>query len=183
MAQGERQVFERNKIDSVEQGLLSVELTLADGRVLAGRVALPVARGLADFLNGGAAFLEFTPFEGERTFIAKSTLAAVRPLDVARPTGLVQRTRDMDEFDPRGVLGVSPETPFEEVRQAFLKQAKVYHPDRYSNVELPVEVAAYLAAMARRINAAYAALEQPHVARKQAAALRQEPVYTSATRR
>ena len=176
-------MFERNKIDTLEQSLLSVELTLADGRVLTGKVAVPTGRGLVDLLNGQATFLEFTPFEGERTFVAKSTLAAVRSLDVARPSGLAQRVRDLDEFDPRGVLGVGFEAPFEDVRQAFLKLAKVYHPDRYSNVELPDEVAAYLAAMARRINAAYAALEAPHVARKQAAAMRAAPVYTSAARR
>jgi hypothetical protein len=53
--------------------------------------------------------------------------------------------------------------------------AKAYHPDRYATAELPQEVSDYLAAMARRINAAHAALETP--IKRQAA--RPEPVFTS----
>ena len=59
-------------------------------------------------------------------------------------------------------------------RQVF-RLAKAYHPDRYATAELPAEVRDYLAAMARRINAAHAALEVP--LKKQA--VRQEPVFTS----
>jgi curved DNA-binding protein CbpA len=63
----------------------------------------------------------------------------------------------------------------EEARQAYFRLAKDYHPDRYATVELPKEVRDYLAAMARRINAAHAALETP--IKRQAA--RPEPVFTS----
>ncbi len=51
----------------------------------------------------------------------------------------------------------------DEVRQAYLRLAKAYHPDRYASVELPEEVRDYLSAMARRVNAAHAALETPRV--------------------
>ncbi len=175
-------MFERNKIDTAEQGLIAVEITLADGQILAGKVAIQLGRNLIDVLNGTTAFLEFMPFEGERTFLAKATVAAMRPLDVARPNGLAVRLRDLEDFDPHGVLGVAGAAPWDVIRQAFVQLAKTYHPDRYSNVQLPDEVASYLAAMARRINVAYATLETSHLARKNAVTLRQEAVYTSARR-
>ncbi len=74
--------------------------------------------------------------------------------------------------------GVSPAASREEVRQAYFALAKTYHPDRYAATELPCEVRDYLAAMARRINAAHAALEVPEKRRVQ----RQEPVFTTAGR-
>jgi curved DNA-binding protein CbpA len=58
---------------------------------------------------------------------------------------------------------------------AYFALAKAYHPDRYATAELPAEVRDYLAAMARRINAAHAALDVP----QKRQALRQEPIFTS----
>ena len=49
----------------------------------------------------------------------------------------------------------------EEIREPYVRLAKSYHPDRYATVALPPEVSNYLAAMARRIDAAHAALEVP----------------------
>ena len=66
----------------------------------------------------------------------------------------------------------------DEIRQAYFALAKSYHPDRYATAELPTEVIEYLFAMARRINAAHAALNVEQ--KKQAA--RAEPVFTSAGR-
>ena len=62
------------------------------------------------------------------------------------------------------------------MREAYLKLAKVYHPDRYAAAELPAEVREYLSAMARRVNAAYDAWQAAH--KRQAA--KQEPVFTKA---
>ena len=58
--------------------------------------------------------------------------------------------------------------PASEIREAYFALAKVYHPDRYATAELPTEVIEYLFAMARRINAAHAALnvEQKKQARQ-----------------
>ena len=76
------------------------------------------------------------------------------------------------------MLGVTPGATREEIRQAYLALAKVYHPDRYATAELPTEVIEYLFAMARRINAAHAALRR----RAEEAGREQEPVFTSAGR-
>ena len=61
---------------------------------------------------------------------------------------------------------------------SYFALAKAYHPDRYATAELPEEVRDYLAAMARRINAAHAALEVPE--RKKA--VLPEPIFTTQRR-
>jgi curved DNA-binding protein CbpA len=68
------------------------------------------------------------------------------------------------------------------VRARFHLLAKAYHPDRYAAAELPAEVTTYLEAMARRVNAAYAALETAYAQKRRYAKLKQEPIYTSAPR-
>ena len=58
-------------------------------------------------------------------------------------------------FDPFAVLGVAPELARDDAREAYLRLAKTYHPDRYASADLPREVRDYLAVMVRRINAAH----------------------------
>jgi curved DNA-binding protein CbpA len=77
-------------------------------------------------------------------------------------------------FDPHGVLGLKPGATHEEAREAYVRLAKTYHPDRYAAIELPREVRDYLAVMARRVNAAHQALEAAQ--RRQFA--KEEPLYT-----
>jgi DnaJ-class molecular chaperone len=63
----------------------------------------------------------------------------------------------------------------DEIREAYVAFANAYHPGRYANVDLPRKVSDCLAAMARRVNAAHAALEVPEKRR----AVQQEPIFTS----
>ena len=175
-------MFERNRIDNADQGTLAVTLTLPDGRQMGGKLAIAAGRSLFEALNSPAQFLDFEAFDGERTFIAKSSVTAITQIKVPRALSLQQRLRDLDGFDPHVILGTATDTPWDEVRRAYHVLAKTYHPDRYSTAELPEEVQTYLAAMARRINAAYAVLELTHTQRKHTAALRQEPIYTSPAR-
>ena len=128
-------MFERNRIDNVELTAVSVEATLADGCLMRGRIATPPGRGLAEALNGPGSFIEFEAFDGDRIFLAKSALQAVKPLQVPRAADPRQRIRDLDGFDPRGVLGVSADAPWDEVRGAYYALAKTYHPDRYASAE------------------------------------------------
>ena len=88
------------------------------------------------------------------------------------------RLKDVDGFDPHAVLRIDHGASRDEVRHAYFALAKAYHPDRYATAELPEEVRDYLSAMARRINAAHAALDVPE--RKKAA--RAEPVFTTPPR-
>ncbi|NJO24302.1 MAG: J domain-containing protein [Sphingomonadales bacterium] len=133
---------------------------------------------MSDVLNGPGAFLEFEPYGGERTYIAKAQVASIKLLGVPKLPNLNARLRDLDGFDPYAVLGVAPGANRDEIREAYFALAKNYHPDRYAAAELPTEVIEYLFAMARRVNAAHAALSVEQ--KKQAA--RAEPVFTSAGR-
>ncbi|MEQ1616058.1 MAG: DnaJ domain-containing protein [Hyphomicrobiaceae bacterium] len=176
-------MFERNKVDSSpEQTAVAIEAGLEDGRILKGKVAIPLHKSVYDVLNGAGAYLDFEPFDGERQFIAKVSLRTVKLISVGRAANLNLRLRDMDGFDPHTILGVTRAATWEEIKGAYHRLAKVYHPDRYSSAELPPEVRDYLASMARRINAAYAALEAPQQVRKQATINTSTPIYSSPMR-
>lgn len=173
-------MFERNRIDNAAQQMtVPAELTLADGEILKGRFLVASSRSIYDVLNGDVHFLDFETFNGERALIARATIRAVRLLPVAAANQLKNRLRDGDTFDPYQVLGVSGDAAWEEVRAAYLRLSKTYHPDRFAGVDLPGEVRDYLAAMARRINTAYAALEAPMQAAKRAAIDKARPIYSS----
>ena len=172
-------MFERTRVDNVpEPNAVPVEVVLADGTLIKGKLLVSAGKTLADALNGTAAFIEFEPYGGERSFLAKGQLASVQLVGVPRAANLASRTRDQDSFNPHAILGIGCNAGWEEVRQAYHKLAKSYHPDRYASAELPAEVQDYLAAMARRVNAAYAALEAPRQTVPTAAA-RAAAVYTS----
>ncbi len=172
-------MFERNRIDSIEQGTTAVVLTLVDGRELHGKITMPAARSVIDFINGPATFVEFEPYDGEKSLVAKSTVGAVRVTASTRPINVNQRLRDLDAFDPYQILGVERGAAWEDTRAAYHRLAKIYHPDRYATAELPEEVVSYLSGMARRVNAAYAALEASYAQKKHHNGLRQTAVYTT----
>jgi hypothetical protein len=166
-------MFDRGSRES-SQGPVTVQITLEGGEEMQGRLVLPPGRALSDVLNSAAPFLEFEPGDGERMFIAKSALQSVKPLNVPARPDLWAGSAEAGSFDPHVVLGLKPGATREEARDAYVRLAKTYHPDRYAAVELPREVREYLAAMVRRVNAAHQVLETAQ--RKQAA--KQEAVFT-----
>jgi hypothetical protein len=147
-----------------ERSAAPVEIRLADGTLLKGKLMISMGKGVADLLNNASAFLDFESHAGERSYIAKTQVAVLRLLDLAKPAPLIQKLNGQDEFEPHRILGIGADAEQGEIRRAYLRMAKGYHPDCFANVELPPEVKEYLAAMARRINAAYAALETPRQA-------------------
>jgi hypothetical protein len=172
-------MFDRSRSDSgPELTAIPVETAFADGSVMRGKLLVPTTRTMADVLNGPGSFLEFEPYGGERSFIAKAQIASIRLLGVPKVPSLNTRLRDLDGFDPYKVLGLTPGAAKDEIRQAYIALAKAYHPDRYAAAELPTEVIEYLFAMARRVNAAHDALNAER--KKQAA--RAEPVFSSPER-
>lgn len=176
-------MFERSRIDnSQQQGAIPARVTLDDGTTLKGRFYAAMGRGFAEILNGASQFLEFEPYGGERAFISKSAFRSVQLTGAPATQNLHGRLKDTESFDPFTILGVKPGCTPEEIRSAYHARAKVYHPDRYANAELPEEVGEYLASMARRINAAYAALEEPIKEARKSEHRRAEAVYTSSPR-
>ncbi|MDX2202493.1 MAG: J domain-containing protein [Hyphomicrobiaceae bacterium] len=153
-------MFERLTAESVNPLAIPVEIRMADGAVVKGKVvAAGTSRNLADVLNGPGSFVEFEAYGGEATFLAKSRIAEVRPLGVPKGINLKARLAGSEPLNPYAVLGVPPNATAEQIRKAYVTLAKSYHPDRYAAAELPPEVLEYLFTMVRRINAAHAALE------------------------
>lgn len=176
-------MFERNKIDNAAQQMtVPAELTLDGGEVIRGRFVIAAARNIFDVLNGDVHFLEFETYEGERQLLARTTIKAVKLIAVPSANHLKGRIREGDTFDPYQVLGVPVEATFEDIRAAYLKLSKIYHPDRFQSVELPPEVRDYVSAMVRRINAAYSVLEAPVQAARRAAIAKARPIFTSPIR-
>jgi hypothetical protein len=178
-------MFERVKVDNIgsaQPQAIPAEITLDDGNTLRGRFLVPPGRGLVEFLNGNAAFVDFEAYGAERMLLSKSTLRSVKLVNVPESAQLSKRLSDMNGFDPFAILGVKAGSSIEEIKTAYHRLAKIYHPDRYSMADLPSEVREYLASMVRRINAAFAALEAPAVAVRSTATGRAEPVYTSRPR-
>ena len=158
------------------EGPVAVEVGLEDGQELHGRIMVPPGRTLAEILNSGASFIEFEPSDGERMFIAKAALHCVKPMNVPQTPNLWAGPTEGGSFDPYAVLGLKSGASREETHDAYLGLAKIYHPDRYTAIDLPKEVRDYLSVMARRINAAYQALDGE---RKKRAA-KPEPVFQKA---
>ncbi len=176
-------MFERNKVDnSLQQTTVPVEMTLEDGEVLKGKIVMAASRSIYDVLNGDANFIDFETYQGKRSLISKARLKSLEILPVPTSAGLKNRLRDGDQFDPYMVLGVSSTSAFEEIRSAYHKLSKIYHPDKFAAVELPSEVREYLAAMSRRINAAFMALEAPVQASKRAEVVKAKPIFVSPQR-
>jgi DnaJ domain len=149
-------MFERG---NKSQGPLKpvVKITLSDGRELNGSLVVPAGRTLSDHLNNVGSFIEFEPAASARTFIAKSDVRSILPLNIGPAPNLPPLK--CEDLDPFAVLGVTAEANKEEVHRAYLHLARLYHPDRYSTSGLPTEVCDYLSSMARRINAAHEAVE------------------------
>lgn len=179
-------MFERSRVDSgsgaeANSSGIAVALSLTDGSEVKGRIAVAQGRSLGDVLNGTAPFVEFEAFDGPRQYLAKHGINGVRLISPGRGQTLA-RMRDTDGFDPHAILGLALGAPYEDVRAAYLRKAKAYHPDRYANAELPDEVRSYLEGMTRRVNAAFAALEAPRQESSQNNVRRITPIYSSPKR-
>lgn len=178
-------MFERTRVDNMVQGqsvVVPAELTMDDQVVLKGDLLMPAGRPVHEVLNGGNVFIEFRAYGEESRLIAKSTIRALRLIQVPGTGQLRSVMRQEDMFDPYQVLGLRTGSSYEDVRKAYVDLAKTYHPDRYATAELPAEVNDYLSAMSRRINLAFQALEKSHRVSIGRAPTMAEPIYTSRPR-
>lgn len=139
---------------------MAVEIQLINGDLRKGKLWVPAGKSLADVLNGTQAFIEFTPFdETWPRHVAKAQIAFARLVEIPKFVPLHERRGVAGGDDPHEILAVAVGAPWCSVRESYLRLAKIYHPDKFSGVELPKEVVEYIGAKARRINAAYALLE------------------------
>lgn len=66
---------------------IEVELTLADGRFLAGVLFTHAGQRVLDIVNDDRAFIPFEDADGQLMVINKSMIAHIRPMEVASSRG------------------------------------------------------------------------------------------------
>lgn len=134
-----------------------VFLALADGTSLTVSIRLPLSNRLGDALNNDDVFLDALSPTGQQIFLAKSAVKSVRSANVPKADQLdiEARAPGTPAFDPYAVLKVPKGAGPEEIRQAYHRMAKLYHPDRIASFDLPPEVMDYVRAMLVRINLAF----------------------------
>ena len=147
-------VFERNPIDNLNATAIAVEVTLADGTIMHGRAALDRGRSVHHLLGGDDAFLYLERADGDADFLPKSEIKGLKIIRPVVPQPLRQPS-PTSQFDPARVLGVPDDAPWNDVRAAYHRLLKAYHPDKFAGVDLPPEVAAYIDAKAKQINQAF----------------------------
>lgn len=114
---------------------------------------LPMASDLNRTLNNDVKFLELQDFSGAVSLIAKSSVIELAAQDLKRAE--LRMPDAGEDFDPFEVLGLTREASLGEVRRAYLELTKKYHPDQYSQVVLPEDVAQYMSAVFSQANTAY----------------------------
>jgi DnaJ-domain-containing protein 1 len=135
----------------------AVLLTLTDNQVVTVSIRLPLSRRLADALNNDDVFLDAITPSGQQQFIAKSTIKLVRSANVPRADQLDTEGRvpGTPAFDPYAILKVAKDANPEDIKSAYHRMARLYHPDRIASYELPDEVKDYVRTMLVRINLAF----------------------------
>lgn len=138
---------------------VQVTITMSTGVQMRGNIFHSKNKTLQEELNKGEMFIEFEPMDGgQKMFLARSVIAAVKEFNVPRVDQMTRRSATLDQFDPYEVLGLTKGASGAEIRNAYVALAKIYHPDRFIRTELPPEVADYLSSIATRINLAYSEL-------------------------
>jgi hypothetical protein len=163
-------MFERNRVDNRAETLIAVEITLADGNVVAGRAVLAPGKGVHKLLDGDDSFVYIDSFAGEGHFIPKTDIRGLKVLTSIKSQTVALPVPDARNFDPYRVLGLEKGASFDEIREAYHRLAKIYHPDCYASIELPREIKTYVEGMSKNINAAFVALK--HLGQKS------QPIYT-----
>lgn len=136
---------------------IEVSLRMVDGSVARGTLNPGLVASLDSILNKETPFLEFTSKEGQRRYISKSQIASVEPVEPLKKPKLPS-TQDARFTDSYSLLGVEKGCSLDDARAAFHAKVKLYHPDKFSSIELPPEVAMYMNDMFRQLNTAFTEL-------------------------
>lgn len=133
---------------------VAIELTRTDGVKLAGKIVVPYGSDLVRVLNSGTRYFEFEDMDGTVRFIAKDAVVELVEAKSKKPPKLHSKILDETE-NAHKVLNVREGASHEEVRSAYARLVKRYHPDQYAAVELPDEVKGYMTRMFEHISLAY----------------------------
>lgn len=157
MAAADMATWRRQNSDAI-----AVELTLIDGTTLKGHVMVSRDKTLREMLSTpGEDFVDFDCKRDGPLVLAKTAIRLVRGTDAkmkddkAKVEALKARQAELEKSDPYKFLGVTADIDSEGLHKAYIAMARMYHPDRFADANLPTEVVDYLNAMARRVNSVY----------------------------
>lgn len=131
-----------------------VRILRSDGETLVGNLLLPLVSDLMRSMNNDVKFFEFEDFSGEVRMIAKSSIVELKSEALVKKAELKNQV-DNSHADPYAILGVSSSASWGDVRKAYVRLTKQYHPDTYSAVTLPPEVVSYMSGVFSQSNTAY----------------------------
>lgn len=140
----------------------TVAITLLDGTTLTASLRMPLTNRLGDALNNGDAFLDVLTPAGEQHYISKPAIRSVRPMDMpkAEQLDLDGRLAGLATADPHAILKLGPGASADEIKHAYHRMARLYHPDRIASYELPDEIRDYMRAMLVQVNLAFEQLRR-----------------------
>ena len=133
---------------TVHKNAVTVEITLASGKVLWAKVFLPVQGRISDLLNDDRHFMP-VECDGESLALAKTSILQVRMPSAQAP----QR-----KGCPYSVLGLPEGASIEEIKKAYHELSRANHPDRIRGAGLAQDIVEFANQNMIRINAAYAQL-------------------------
>lgn len=133
---------------------VDVSVRMLDGTTLRGELICGLTGQIETVLNRESPFLEFISRDGQHMYLAKHQIAFLEPVETLRRP-VLEAANSQSAQDVYAILGVPRGASFQEVKEAYHRKAKQYHPDRWSGAETPTEILRYVAEMFRQINAAF----------------------------
>jgi DnaJ-domain-containing protein 1 len=133
---------------TVQKTAILVEISLADGSVILGKIFVPNQGRLTDVLNDDRNFLPVESSDGTTIAIAKTAIK-----QVSLPVAEAAAYRGIN---PYLVLGVREGISQEELKKVYHQLCLVNHPDRIKGFGLGEEYLELATRNMARINSAYA---------------------------
>lgn len=126
---------------------IPVEIERDDGATLTGFLFSGQTTRLSDLMNDNRKFLPFETPLGKFSTIKKESILSVTPLKQARQV--------YGGNDPYRILGVSEETSFAEMKEAYLQLTTEHHPDKIRGMGLADEYVELANMKMSRVNEAF----------------------------
>ncbi len=127
-----------------------VRIVLKDDSPIEGYLFCGQEERVGDVLNDNRVFLPVEQLDGKLIYMHKQNIAQLTPKDVKNLSKLPR--------NPHEMLGIRKDASMEEVKQAYRKMTRHYHPDRLASMDLPEDIMEYANLMFLNINAAYEAV-------------------------
>ncbi|MES2907149.1 MAG: DnaJ domain-containing protein [Pseudomonadota bacterium] len=140
---------------------LKVTLHTSDGKKYNAVLMINHGENLVNYLNSGSEFIEIEDDHKKKIILAKSSIQSVEPRDGAEHKVSEQVAGEKwrhHSQDPYVMLDVAMDANDEDIRAAYHKLARAYHPDRMASLELPPAMLEHGEEILKKINAAYEAI-------------------------